>query len=685
MLSSSPSSSITARNGRRGTYDCRADTTSSARAKASCIVSGATNHTACHTSVSTIASTKKPTAMTSRTSSEHPPKDRYDSLTISSHSSCSGSPGRWMRLRNWAWWPQLPNRSSKADTRVEYSRRCRSGSDCSMLNAGPLTTPDWGVPTLQNGCASSAIAPLSATSTFFSLPALVSVVTNLGISSAPACRPSCCCNKLLPLLLEGAHFKFHFLLNTVHPIIHTSHLSSVHVPRRAEAPASHQNIIASSLNVSETQAVVRRPVKPASLGTVCIHGIPRRRTASHERIVPGRGEGEVGLRLQGSGASESSPVPARDSNTYTIGVLVGAKASDFNLCECLVLFPVMYVMREKYLSLWCGGVTTLTHKLVCVDVGDNYRIYCVFDGKAIGGEKKGKLGFSLLRPFRVGELLIILVLSSSVVKGIGERREAPSAMLDSVIMLCHSGQSIGILYPGTWAALNIEVFRAGEGEASAAGMKGRGKREIPEKTHGPAASSGMIPPCNNPSATHAGNRTRRHRSGETCVHRSSLYPQFQPPVIDRRKEPRVFYRSLENTALFSVYAARKPGRATVTERLARSPPSKVNRVQYSAGSPDFRSGNHAAGRCRWSAGFLGDLPFPPPLHSGAAPFSPQSLSSALKTSLPSPDPEFSHPCQLAQIAPRFPSFYASLPTANVERGRKKWVSGVSRVNEGETR
>ncbi|KAJ8881598.1 hypothetical protein PR048_018084 [Dryococelus australis] len=35
----------------------------------------------------------------------------------------------------------------------------------------------------------------------------------------------------------------------------------------------------------------------------------------------------------------------------------------------------------------------------------------------------------------------------------------------------------------------------------------------------------------------------------------------------------------------------------------------------------FASGNRA-GRCRWSAGFLGDLPFPPSLHSGAAPFSP---------------------------------------------------------------
>ncbi|KAJ8869745.1 hypothetical protein PR048_028753 [Dryococelus australis] len=46
----------------------------------------------------------------------------------------------------------------------------------------------------------------------------------------------------------------------------------------------------------------------------------------------------------------------------------------------------------------------------------------------------------------------------------------------------------------------------------------------------------------------------------------------------------------------------------------------------------FASGNRA-GRCRWLAGFLGDLPFPPPLHSGAAPYSLPSPSPALKTSL----------------------------------------------------
>ncbi|KAJ8872218.1 hypothetical protein PR048_025820 [Dryococelus australis] len=46
----------------------------------------------------------------------------------------------------------------------------------------------------------------------------------------------------------------------------------------------------------------------------------------------------------------------------------------------------------------------------------------------------------------------------------------------------------------------------------------------------------------------------------------------------------------------------------------------------------FACGNRA-GRCSWSAGFLGDLQFPAPFHSGTAPYSPQSPSSTLKTSL----------------------------------------------------
>ncbi|KAJ8865755.1 hypothetical protein PR048_033276 [Dryococelus australis] len=40
------------------------------------------------------------------------------------------------------------------------------------------------------------------------------------------------------------------------------------------------------------------------------------------------------------------------------------------------------------------------------------------------------------------------------------------------------------------------------------------------------------------------------------------------------------------------------------------------------GHPRIFARRNRAGRCRWSAGFLGDLPFTPPLHSSAAPSSP---------------------------------------------------------------
>ncbi|KAJ8874923.1 hypothetical protein PR048_022813 [Dryococelus australis] len=64
--------------------------------------------------------------------------------------------------------------------------------------------------------------------------------------------------------------------------------------------------------------------------------------------------------------------------------------------------------------------------------------------------------------------------------------------------------------------------------------------------------------------------------------------------------------------------------AAVAGRLPRSPPTKANRVQSPAGSPDFQVGivpGDAVGRRVFSRG--SHLPHPPPpaLHSGAAPYS----------------------------------------------------------------
>ncbi|KAJ8874482.1 hypothetical protein PR048_025342 [Dryococelus australis] len=59
--------------------------------------------------------------------------------------------------------------------------------------------------------------------------------------------------------------------------------------------------------------------------------------------------------------------------------------------------------------------------------------------------------------------------------------------------------------------------------------------------------------------------------------------------------------------------------ATVTERLVCSPPTKATWAQSPAGSLRVFACENRAGRCRWLAGFLGVIPFPPPLYSGTAP------------------------------------------------------------------
>ncbi|KAJ8880178.1 hypothetical protein PR048_016644 [Dryococelus australis] len=67
--------------------------------------------------------------------------------------------------------------------------------------------------------------------------------------------------------------------------------------------------------------------------------------------------------------------------------------------------------------------------------------------------------------------------------------------------------------------------------------------------------------------------------------------------------------------------------AAVAERLARSPLTKANPVQSRPGHRTFANGNRA-GRCHWSASLFGDLPFPPPPHSGAAPGTIRDIAKA---------------------------------------------------------
>ncbi|KAJ8882346.1 hypothetical protein PR048_014148 [Dryococelus australis] len=111
----------------------------------------------------------------------------------------------------------------------------------------------------------------------------------------------------------------------------------------------------------------------------------------------------------------------------------------------------------------------------------------------------------------------------------------------------------------------------------------------------------------------------------------------------------IFWSYNPTPSILLIYANRS---ATLAERLQCSPPIKAIRVQSPAGSLRIFACGNRAGRCRWSAGYIGGLPFPPPFRYGAAPYSYQSPSSALKTSM----------LRAVQIS--------SLP--GIERGAPRW-------------
>ncbi|KAJ8875461.1 hypothetical protein PR048_023356 [Dryococelus australis] len=123
--------------------------------------------------------------------------------------------------------------------------------------------------------------------------------------------------------------------------------------------------------------------------------------------------------------------------------------------------------------------------------------------------------------------------------------------------------------------------------------------------------------------------------------RGGFTRRFHKAVPPKRK---ILYWEHKLSLTGSVKDKQKPGRPTsqqdtcaaVEASLLRSPKKSLMvfrqstciHVVYSSAA----CGNRA-GRCRWSVGFLGDFPFAPPFHSGAAPYSLLSPSPALKTSL----------------------------------------------------
>ncbi|KAJ8876103.1 hypothetical protein PR048_024012 [Dryococelus australis] len=103
---------------------------------------------------------------------------------------------------------------------------------------------------------------------------------------------------------------------------------------------------------------------------------------------------------------------------------------------------------------------------------------------------------------------------------------------------------------------------------------------------------------------------------ETAVYSRPQPPETLPDLISNVQ------RGLRLEDDINKLITSMPRRATVPKRLDYLPPTKANRVQPPAGPLRIFACGDRAGRCRLSASYLGDIPLPSPLHSGAAPFSP---------------------------------------------------------------
>ncbi|KAJ8892108.1 hypothetical protein PR048_004688 [Dryococelus australis] len=104
----------------------------------------------------------------------------------------------------------------------------------------------------------------------------------------------------------------------------------------------------------------------------------------------------------------------------------------------------------------------------------------------------------------------------------------------------------------------------------------------------------------------------------TSVQMDDVRPCLSALSCDRK-----FAKALSCTLISAILICNKY-RDEAVAYAACSPPTKVIWVQSPAGSLGIFACGNRTGRCRWSASFLGDLPFPPSLHSGAAPYSLQS-------------------------------------------------------------
>ncbi|KAJ8882449.1 hypothetical protein PR048_014257 [Dryococelus australis] len=148
-----------------------------------------------------------------------------------------------------------------------------------------------------------------------------------------------------------------------------------------------------------------------------------------------------------------------------------------------------------------------------------------------------------------------------------------------------------------------------------------GKRENHEKSRRQAASSDTMPTCEHPGSQVASATNMLSPSFRPCVAQSAPYTAI------------ILHFGVANILMLFCCLHLCSWPYSFGGRLACSPPTKGNRVQFQAGSPpDVRMW----ASCRTMpliGGISWGSPVNPALFSGAVPYSPQSPSSALKSLL----------------------------------------------------
>ncbi|KAJ8866475.1 hypothetical protein PR048_032318 [Dryococelus australis] len=157
--------------------------------------------------------------------------------------------------------------------------------------------------------------------------------------------------------------------------------------------------------------------------------------------------------------------------------------------------------------------------------------------------------------------------------------------------------------------------------------KGRGKREIPEKTR---RTSGVTRPGIEPSSQSSRSATAPELYS-LITSAQVLTSRWQQGHYRRSKLPRKVQTGTCSTMAGSkepcqhspgvISRNRGKNRSGCDHGRDSNPGPKAN--PFPTGSLRIFARDNLAGPCRWSTGFLGVLPFIPPSHSNAAPYSPR--------------------------------------------------------------